>query len=95
VGALSVKRRRQRDPDYPSGKACGVTATAAIRIVPANRKAADASETDHCQPTRCNQENCAGIWRAGFMQDDLGYSSWNRKPATRDNPFGTRLSPMS
>ena len=37
-----------------------------------------------------------GIWLVSFMQYDLGYyRSGAENLATLDNPFGTRLSPMS
>ena len=37
-----------------------------------------------------------GIWLISFMQYDLGYIDLERKKLqTIDNPFGTRLSPMS
>jgi len=43
--------------------------------------------------------NCAlddGIWLASFMHYDLGYFDLEQKTLQPlDNPFGTRLSPMS
>jgi hypothetical protein len=37
-----------------------------------------------------------GIWLAGFMHYDLGYFDLEQKTLQPlDNPFGTRLSPMS
>ncbi|MCA1398803.1 hypothetical protein [Bradyrhizobium sp. BRP56] len=37
-----------------------------------------------------------GIWLVSFMHDDLGYFDLEQKTLQpRDNPFGTRLSPMS
>lgn len=37
-----------------------------------------------------------GIWLVSFMQYDLGYIDLEQKALqTIDNPFGTRLSPMS
>jgi hypothetical protein len=37
-----------------------------------------------------------GIWLASFMHHDLGYFDLERKTLQPlDNPFGTRLSPMS
>ena len=37
-----------------------------------------------------------GIWLVSFMQYDLGYIDLEQKTLqTIDNPFGTRLSPMS
>jgi len=37
-----------------------------------------------------------GIWIASFMHYDLGYIDLEQKTMqTIDNPFGTRLSPMS
>src|SRR5436190_22550945 len=37
-----------------------------------------------------------GIWLASFMQYDLGYFDLEQKTLQPlDNPFGTRLSPMS
>ena len=37
-----------------------------------------------------------GIWLVSFMPYDLGYIDLERKTLqTLDNPFGTRLSPMS
>ena len=39
-----------------------------------------------------------GIWLASFTHYDLGYSDLEQKTKTLhplDNPFGTRLSPMS
>jgi hypothetical protein len=37
-----------------------------------------------------------GIWLASFMHYDLGYFDLEQKTLQRlDNPFGTRLSPMS
>ncbi len=37
-----------------------------------------------------------GIWLVSFMQHDLGYIDLEQKTLqTIDNPFGTRLSPMS
>jgi hypothetical protein len=37
-----------------------------------------------------------GIWLVSFMKYDLGYIDLEQKTLqTIDNPFGTRLSPMS
>jgi hypothetical protein len=37
-----------------------------------------------------------GIWLVGFMHYDLGYIDLEQRTLqTIDNPFGTRLSPMS
>jgi hypothetical protein len=37
-----------------------------------------------------------GTWLVGFMHDDLGYIDLEQRTLqTIDNPFGTRLSPMS
>ncbi len=37
-----------------------------------------------------------GIWLVSFMQHDLGYIDLEQKTLqTIDNPFGTRVSPMS
>ena len=37
-----------------------------------------------------------GIWLVSFMHYDLGYIDLEQKTLqTIDNPFGTRLSPMS
>ena len=37
-----------------------------------------------------------GIWRVSFMHYDLGYIDLEQRTLqTIDNPFGTRLSPMS
>ena len=37
-----------------------------------------------------------GIWLISFMSYDLGYIDMEQKTLqTIDNPFGTRLSPMS
>lgn len=37
-----------------------------------------------------------GIWLASLMRHDLGYFDLEQKtPQPLDNPFGTRLSPMS
>ncbi|WFU29395.1 hypothetical protein QA635_22545 [Bradyrhizobium brasilense] len=37
-----------------------------------------------------------GIWLVSFMHDDLGYFDLEQKTLQPlDNPFGTRLSPMS
>ena len=37
-----------------------------------------------------------GIWLASFMHYDLGYFDLEQKTLQPlDNPFGTRLSPMS
>lgn len=37
-----------------------------------------------------------GIWRVSFMHYDLGYIDMEQRTLqTIDNPFGTRLSPMS
>jgi hypothetical protein len=37
-----------------------------------------------------------GIWLASFMRYDLGYFDLEQKTLQPiDNPFGTRLSPMS
>jgi hypothetical protein len=37
-----------------------------------------------------------GIWLVSFMQYDLGYIDLEQKTLQPvDNPFGTRLSPMS
>jgi hypothetical protein len=37
-----------------------------------------------------------GNWPASFMHDDLGYFDLEQKTLQPlDNPFGTRLSPMS
>jgi hypothetical protein len=37
-----------------------------------------------------------GIWLVSFMHDDLGYFDLEQKTLqTLDDPFGTRLSPMS
>jgi hypothetical protein len=37
-----------------------------------------------------------GIWLVSFMHYDLGYFDLEQKtPQPLDNPFGTRLSPMS
>jgi caa(3)-type oxidase subunit IV len=37
-----------------------------------------------------------GIWRVSFMHSDLGYIDLEQRTLqTIDNPFGTRLSPMS
>ena len=37
-----------------------------------------------------------GIWLISFMHHDLGYIDLEQKTLqTIDNPFGTRLSPMS
>jgi hypothetical protein len=37
-----------------------------------------------------------GIWLISFMHYDLGYIDLEQKTLqTIDNPFGTRLSPMS
>ncbi len=37
-----------------------------------------------------------GVWLVSFMPYDLGYFDLEQKtPQPLDNPFGTRLSPMS
>ena len=37
-----------------------------------------------------------GIWLVSFMQYDVGYRDWEQKTLQPvDNPFGTRLLPMS
>jgi hypothetical protein len=36
-----------------------------------------------------------GIWLASFMHYDLGYFDLEKTLQPLDNPFGTRLSPMS
>ena len=37
-----------------------------------------------------------GIWLVSFMHDDLGYIDLEQRTVqTIDNPFGTRLSPVS
>ncbi len=42
------------------------------------------------------QEVDDGIWLVNFMQYDLGYFDLEQKTLQPlDNPFGTRLSPMS
>src|ERR1700676_1473031 len=44
----------------------------------------------------CIKEVDDGIWLASFMHYDLGYFDLEQKPLQPlDNPFGTRLSPMS
>ena len=57
--------------------------------------------TDRCQHAPYQRRNRAersndGIWLFGFMHYDLGYIDLEQRTLqTIDNPFGTRLSPMS
>ena len=50
-----------------------------------------------CQGTLCGpKEVDDGIWLVSFMHYDLGYFDLEQKALQPlDNPFGTRLSPMS
>ena len=42
------------------------------------------------------KEAIDGIWLVSFMHHDLGYIDLRQKTLqTIDNPFGTRVSPMS
>jgi hypothetical protein len=60
-----------------------------------------ASQTDQLSTVLAGQklgikEVDDGIWLAGFMHHDLGYFDLEQKTLQPlDNPFGTRLSPMS
>jgi hypothetical protein len=48
-----------------------------------------------CWPAR-NSASRDGIWLASFMHYDLGYFDLEQKTLQPlENPFGTRLSPMS
>jgi hypothetical protein len=60
-----------------------------------------ASQEDHVSVVPAGQklgikEVDAGIWLASFMHCDLGYFDLEQKTQQPlDNPFGTKLSPMS
>ena len=42
------------------------------------------------------RQQCEGIWLVSFMHYDFGYFDLEQKTLQPlDNPFGTRLSPMS
>jgi hypothetical protein len=60
------------------------------------RRAANTTPRFHASSALIALEFDEGIWLVSFMHYDLGYFDLEQKTLRPlDNPFGTRLSPMS